>query len=93
MTDNFYFYVLYTADNYFYGGFTNDVNKRFQTHQNKKGAKFTKVNSRHPLKLIYFESFATKNEALKAEYSFKHLSRKEKETFLLEHGVNPIWKN
>lgn len=90
-TDKYYFYVLYTADNFFYGGFANDVYKRFETHQNKKGAKFTKVNSRHPLQLIYFEEFETKTEALKAEYAFKHLSRKDKETFLLQRDVEPIW--
>ncbi|HEY4400122.1 MAG TPA: GIY-YIG nuclease family protein [Lactobacillaceae bacterium] len=83
----YYFYVLYTADGMFYGGFTDDVGKRFATHQAGLGAKFTRVKSRHPLKLIYAEAFATKSEALKAEAAFKKLSRARKEQFLREHAV------
>ncbi|GAP00453.1 GIY-YIG nuclease family protein [Fructobacillus ficulneus] len=86
------FYVLYTADGYFYGGFSDDAHRRFLTHQAGKGAKFTRVKSRHPLQLIYQETFATKHDALSAEATFKHLTRKAKEDFLVDHAVNPkIW--
>lgn len=87
-TDQYYFYVLLCADNSLYGGYSTDVYKRFAAHQAGKGAKYTKVKSRHPLKLIYFETFGTKSAALKAEYAFKHQSRKAKLTYLLAHGVH-----
>jgi len=83
----YYMYVLLTADNTFYGGFTDDVGKRFATHQAKKGAKYTRPASRHPLRLLYAEVFATKGDALRAEAAFKRLSRAQKEVFLSERGV------
>ena len=87
----YFFYVLYTDDGYFYGGFTDNVMRRLATHEAGKGAKFTRVKSRHPLQLIYQESFETKSDALKAEAAFKKLTRPQKETFLLAHKVTKVW--
>lgn len=84
----YYFYVLYCADDTFYGGFTDDVLRRFATHQNGQGAKYTKVKKRHPLHLIYSERFDTKSEAMKAEYAFKHQTRQHKEKFLQEKQID-----
>ncbi|MCT4387958.1 GIY-YIG nuclease family protein [Leuconostoc pseudomesenteroides] len=88
----YFFYVLYTADGYFYGGFTDDVLRRLATHESGKGAKFTRVKSRHPLKLIYQQKFGTKSDALKAEAAFKKLTRSQKEMFLLAHKVTKVWQ-
>jgi len=89
----YFFYVLYTADDYFYGGFTDDVSRRFKVHEARKGAKFTRVKSRHPLRLIYSEQFETKSEALHAEANFKKLTRPKKEVFLTMHDTSPsIWR-
>ena len=41
-----------------------------------KGAKYTK--SRKPVKLVYFETFLTKQEAMRREWEIKQLSRVEK---------------
>lgn len=90
MDKKFYMYVLLTADNTFYGGFTDDVLRRLAVHEAGKGAKYTRPKKRHPLRLIYSEEFETKNAALKAEAAFKKLTRANKETFLIEHGVE--WK-
>lgn len=84
----YYFYVLYCADNTFYGGYSNDVIKRFEAHQSRQGAKYTKVKSRHPLHLIYSERFESKSTAMQAEYQFKHQSRQLKEQFLAAHQIN-----
>ncbi|MDF7626613.1 GIY-YIG nuclease family protein [Lactobacillaceae bacterium L1_55_11] len=93
MTKTYDFYVLYTADGYFYGGFSDDAKRRFKTHQAGLGAKFTRVKSRHPLQLIYQETFDNKHDALSAEAKFKRLTRKQKETFLTQHGVAAaIWQ-
>jgi len=46
------------------------------------------VKKRHPLKLIYSEEFESKHDALSAEYYFKHQTRRQKEKFLLDHGVD-----
>ncbi len=88
----YFFYVLYTSDGYFYGGFTDNVMRRLATHEAGKGAKFTRVKYRHPLQLIYQESFETKSDALKAEAAFKKLTRPQKEMFLLAHKVTKVWQ-
>ena len=81
-------YVLHCADNSLYCGSTDDVQRRFHTHQQFKGAKYTRVKSRHPLKLIFSQRFNNKHDASSAEYHFKHQSRAKKLKYLAEHGVD-----
>ena len=88
MNKPYYMYVLLTADNMLYCGFTDDVGKRLATHEAGKGAKFTRPAKRHPLTLVYAEAFTTKHDALHAEAMFKKLTRKQKEHFLQNHGVS-----
>ena len=66
-SEKYYIYVLYCADNSFYCGFTNNVKRRFHTHQTYQGAKYTRVKKRHPLKLIYSEKFESNNSIVKSD--------------------------
>ena len=75
-------YILLCADNTYYTGWTNDVEKRVQTHNQGKGAKYTK--SRLPVKVVYIESFETKIEAMKREAEIKKLTRANKEKLIKE---------
>lgn len=50
-------------------------------HNSGKGAKYTKP--RRPVKLVYFEEFETKEEAMRREYAIKHMEKKEKEKLIL----------
>ncbi|MGP7819491.1 GIY-YIG nuclease family protein [Niallia sp. 01092] len=77
---NHYFYVLQCGDGTFYAGYTNDLDKRVNTHNKGKGAKYTR--GRLPVTLVYFEVFSNKSEAQKAEYRFKQLDRKKKEQYV-----------
>lgn len=77
-----FFYVLLCADNTFYGGYTTEPVRRLKEHNDGVGAKYTRIRSRRPMKMIYTEQFATKSEAMRAEYAFKQLARHEKERFL-----------
>lgn len=74
--NKFYFYVLECKDETLYAGYTNNLEKRIATHNAGKGAKYTK--SRIPVQCIYNEEFDTKVEAMRAEYAFKQLTRKQK---------------
>lgn len=87
---SFYFYVLYCADHTLYGGYTTDLAARLETHNAGKGAKYTRVGKRQPLKLIYAESWASKSLAMSAEYHFKRLSRPAKERYLKQEGVTNV---
>lgn len=71
-----YTYILKCADNTLYCGWTNDLEKRLKTHNEGKGAKYTR--SRLPVTLVYYEAFETSVEAQRREYQIKKLSRKQK---------------
>ncbi|WDF05359.1 GIY-YIG nuclease family protein [Shouchella hunanensis] len=77
-----YMYVLECGDQSWYTGYTNNVEQRLRKHEEGKGAKYTR--GRGPLKLIFVETFATKEEALKQEYQFKRKTRRAKERYVLE---------
>ena len=51
-----------------YVGYTNNLNNRVKLHNNNKGAKFTKGKK---WKLVYYEVYDSKIEAMKKEYSLK----------------------
>lgn len=76
-----YVYILECSDKTYYTGWTKDLEKRINTHNNGKGAKYTR--GRCPVKLIYFENFNDKVEAMKREYEIKQMSRKEKEKLII----------
>lgn len=80
-----YTYILGCSDGTYYTGWTNNLEKRLQAHNQGKGAKYTKA--RRPVSLLYYESFPSKSEAMKREYEIKQLSRKEKEA-LIQQGLH-----
>ena len=82
MEKKYYAYILSCADGTYYSGYTTDLEKREKTHNSGKGAKYTR--SRLPVKVVYFEEFSSKSEALKREYELKQLSHKAKETIVFE---------
>lgn len=71
-----YTYILLCSDETLYTGWTNDLTKRLKMHNAGKGARYTR--GRLPVKLLYYEIFATKQEAMKREVEIKKLSRKQK---------------
>ena len=80
MENKHYFYVLQCNDNTLYAGYTNNLENRVATHNRGKGAKYTKV--RIPVKCIYYETFESKQEAMREEYAFKQLKRSEKLSYM-----------
>ena len=72
--------MLKCSDGTLYTGWTNDLEKRVETHNSGKGAKYTKA--RRPVELAYYEEFETKEQAMKREYAIKQLGRKEKQELI-----------
>ena len=72
-------------DNTIYSGYAVDPYKREEVHNSGKGAKYTKA--RLPVKLVYFEEFDDKKEAMKREYKFKQYSHSEKEEMIKSFKV------
>ena len=54
-------------------------------HNIGKGAKYTRT--RLPIKLVYFEEFDNKIDAMKREYAFKQLTHKEKEELINKNNL------
>jgi len=75
-------YIVRCADDSFYTGWTTDLDRRVKVHNSGKGAKYTRP--RLPVVLVYYEAFATKEEAMRREAAIKKLSRKRKEELVAE---------
>ena len=72
-----------------YVGVTCDIRRRYFEHLFKVNDGFTK---RYNLdRLVYYECFEHKNDAIIREKSLKGKSRQKK--FDLINGMNPEWKN
>lgn len=72
-----YTYIVCCADGSLYTGWTNCLARRIKAHNSgKAGAKYTKL--KRPVTLVYYEGFATKEEAMRREYEIKQMSRGKK---------------
>ncbi|MDO5039996.1 GIY-YIG nuclease family protein [Clostridium sp.] len=71
-----YVYIIMCGDNSLYTGWTKNLEKRFMMHCEGKGAKYTR--GRGPLKLVYFEEFKNKKDAMRREYQIKKMKREQK---------------
>lgn len=87
-SDQYFFYVLLCNDQSLYSGYTTDLKQRLEAHQSGKGAKYTRIKSKRPLKMIYAEQWDSKSQAMSKEYAFKRLTRQQKLTYLNKAGVN-----
>ena len=77
-------YMLRCGDGSLYTGWTNNLEKRVKSHQEGRGAKYTRA--RRPVCLVYSESFATKKEAMQREWELKHMTKAKKEALLRAGG-------
>lgn len=77
-----YTYIVECSDHTFYTGWTNDLERRLKAHNEGRGAKYTKP--RRPVRLVYFEVFGTKEEAMRREWEIKQMSRGDKKRLLGE---------
>jgi len=71
----FYTYVLLFENGAYYKGFTNNLEHRYQQHLSGHGAKYTEKH--RPVKIAYYETFETEQEAVAREKYFKSGSGRE----------------
>lgn len=76
MKDTAYTYMVKCRDGSLYTGWTKELEKRMRCHNTGKGARYTK--SRLPVRLVYYEVFDTRQEAMKRECALKRLKRRDK---------------
>lgn len=80
-------YMVECSDGSLYTGWTTDVERRMTAHNEGKGAKYTRP--RLPVKLVYYETFMTKEEAMSREYAIKRLTRAGKLKLIKEQSGLP----
>ena len=87
MTIN-YVYIIECGDESLYTGWTNNLEKRFKAHNEGRGAKYTR--GRGPLKLVYFEEYESKVDAMKREYAIKKMTREKKIELISNNKMKSI---
>lgn len=85
-TYKYYVYILRCYDYSFYTGYTSDLQKRLQQHQNGTGCTYTKT--RTPVELVYTEELPDKPSALKREKQIKKLTIFDKEKLIEKSRAN-----
>ncbi|MBF0714458.1 GIY-YIG nuclease family protein [Gemella sp. GH3] len=87
----FYTYILCCKDNSLYTGYTTNLLYRIKNHNLKKGAKYTR--GRTPVKLVYYEFFDNKSEALKKEHLIKKFTKTQKINYINTNITQEIKNN
>jgi len=77
----YYAYLARCSDNSLYAGYTVDLKQREENHNEGKGAHYTRI--RRPVKIVYYEEFVNRSEAMKREFQLKQLKKEEKEKLVL----------
>ncbi len=89
-TLNWCTYILLCKDGTLYTGITNDLEKRFQSHLDGTGAKYTRA--RGVKEIVYTKLHSSRSAASVHEAQIKKLSRKEK-VLLLNVRPHYLLKN
>ena len=77
-------YLLRCSDGTIYTGWTLDVARRVKTHQDGRGARYTRT--RRPVTLIYQERLPSRRAAMRREVTIKKMPRARK---LALAGIKP----
>ena len=69
-------YMIHCSDDSYYTGITTDVERRFEQHKNKKGAKY--FYGREPKEIVMIESGYDRSSASRREAEIKKYTRTDK---------------
>ena len=84
MMKYFFTYIVECADKSYYVGFTNDIKRRIDEHNEGRYLQ-AYTFSRRPVRLVYYEKFLLAEYALKFEKQIKGWTRKKKEALIAEN--------
>jgi putative endonuclease len=74
-------YILKCADNSYYIGVTNNVERRLQEHQ-AGISKDSYTHNRRPVELVFYENFLNALSAIQFEKKIKKWTRRKKEALI-----------
>ncbi len=78
-------YILRCANGSLYTGWTNDIEKRLDAHNNKSASKYTRAKG--PVELVYLEKAFNKSQAMSREANIKKLRRTDKENLVIQSQI------
>ena len=78
----FYVYILKCKDGSYYTGHTDNIEKRMSEHKLGKCAGYT--STRLPVKLVFLQTFESRDQAIASEVKIKKWSRKKKEALIIK---------
>ena len=78
----YYVYILRCCDGTYYTGYTPDIERRVELHNNGKGARYTKI--RRPVELVWCKEYKYYKRAFFEERRIKKLSRTQKKKLINE---------
>jgi len=78
----YYFYILRCSDNSLYCGQTNNLQRRVYEHNFNKNKSAKYLRGKTPVKLAYFETYSTLQEAMKREIQIKKWPKAKKEALI-----------
>ena len=77
---SFWVYILLCADNSYYTGHTDNLDKRIAEHQSGEIPGYT--SSRRPVTLLFSQEFSTREEVIAVERQIKGWRRSKKEALI-----------
>ncbi|TLY22376.1 MAG: GIY-YIG nuclease family protein, partial [Nitrospirae bacterium] len=77
---SFWVYMLCCADDSYYTGHTDSLEKRMAEHQSGECEGYT--SSRRPVRLVFSQEFPAREEALERERQIKGWSRRKKKALI-----------
>jgi predicted GIY-YIG superfamily endonuclease len=81
--NDYYVYILKCNDNSYYVGHTDDIEKRISEHSLREYDCYT--SRRLPIRVVFVQSFGSRDEAFTVERQIKKWSRKKKEALIEEN--------
>ncbi|SEA54864.1 putative endonuclease [Psychroflexus halocasei] len=78
----YFVYIIKCADNTYYTGMTNNINRRWYEHCFDQENKSAYTYSRKPLKLVFYETFNDVKQAYAFERKIKKWSKAKKEALI-----------
>lgn len=83
-------YFVLCANSHIYTGVATDPIKRFERHKRGNGARSMRLA--RPIEVLGALPFASRREALQAEYAIKRMSRRQKLVVVKAAWAHPAWK-
>ena len=76
----YYTYIVKCKYGTYYTGYTDNIEKRINLHNEGKGAKY--LRGRGPVELVHQKKYKSKNEAMRAECNIKSMTKQQKECLI-----------